>query len=118
MDEKVATVVFGGIDSINIQRVIYQSKAPFKGLDGVIVSSVILEGSDPKKTATELKALIKQPPQFVVPNGIGVKKVKNIGTLLESVPGVIKKLTKEAPCCHNMTNLVVQNFAANVNLAM
>ncbi|KAI9782307.1 MAG: hypothetical protein M1816_001920 [Peltula sp. TS41687] len=118
MDEKVAAVIFGGIDDVNVQRVVYQSKAPFKGLDGVVLSSVILEADDPKKTAAAMKALIQQPPQFAVPNGIGVKKAKDIGKLLQSVPGVIKKLVKEAPCCHNMTNLVVQNFAANVNLAI
>lgn len=118
IDEKVTTVVFGGVDAINIQRIMFQSKAPFKGLDGVVMSNAIIEAGDPKKTATELKALIKQPPQFVISNGIGVKKVKSIRSLLESVPGVLKKIGKEIPCCHNMTNLVVQNFAANVTLAM
>ena len=43
----------------------------------------------------------------------------DINTVLdEIVPGVIAQIGKINPLSHNMTNLVVQNFAANIALAI
>ncbi|KAI9841051.1 MAG: hypothetical protein M1837_001022 [Sclerophora amabilis] len=117
LDPKVATVAIGGINASNVQRVIFQSNAAFKGLDGVAVVSAIIGAEDPKKAAKELRLLIQKNPPFFVPSGLTKKSRENVD-LLQSVPLVIKNLADQSPLCHNMTNLVVQNFAANVALAM
>jgi thiamine-phosphate diphosphorylase/hydroxyethylthiazole kinase len=118
MDEKISTVAIGGINSSNVQRVIYQSKASFKALDGVAVVSAIVAAPDAERAAKELKGLIRQPPAFAITNVQNGKKVKNCQALIQSVPAIVKMLGQTRPLCHNMTNLVVQNFAANVALAM
>ena len=118
MDEKVATVLLGDISATNAQRIIYQSKALFKGLDGVAVLSAITEAEDPKKAASELKALLKQPPPFAALSGVGVRKVKDVRALLQIVPTVLKVLRQKVPLCHHVTSVVVQSFSSNVALAM
>ena len=115
MDEKVATVAIGGVNASNLQRVMYQSKATFKGLDGVAVVSAIVGAEDPKTASSELRRLVGKPPPFAAVNG---RKVTAVKDLLAAVPGVVKHLGETTPLCHNMTNLVVQNFAANVALSM
>ena len=115
MDEKVATVAIGGINASNLQSVMYLSKAMFKGLDGVAVVSAIVGAEDPKAVASELRRLVRARHAFVTTHGNKATAVKD---LLAAVPDVVKKLGKTAPLCHNMTNLVVQNFAASVALSM
>ena len=115
MDGKVATVAIGGINASNLQRVMYQSKATFKGLDGVAVVSAIVGAEDPKAVSSELRSLVCTPPAFATTHGSKATAVKD---LLAAVPDVVKKLGQITPLCHNMTNLVVQNFAANVALSM
>ncbi|MCJ1298998.1 hypothetical protein MMC08_001789 [Hypocenomyce scalaris] len=115
MDEKVATVAIGGVNASNLQRVMYQSKATFKGLDGVAVVSAIVGAEDPKTASSELRRLVGKPPPFAAVNG---RKVTAVKDLLAAVPGVVKHLGETTPLCHNMTNLVVQNFAANVALSI
>lgn len=117
MDEKVPTVVIGGINTTSIQRVLYQSKATFKALDGVAVVSAIVGAPDPNKAASELQRLIRTPPAFATLSGTG-KKCRDVKGLVDAVPAIVKKLGQVNPLCHNMTNLVVQNFAANVALCM
>lgn len=117
MDEKVATVAIGGINATNVQRVLYQTRASFKALDGVAVVSAIIGAQDPKQAASELRTLIRTPPAFSIPTS-PAKKPRDVQQLLASVPAIVKKLGREIPLCHNMTNLVVQNFAANVGLCM
>lgn len=115
MDKKVATVAIGGINASNLQRVMYQSKASFKGLDGVAVVSAIVGAEDPKAVASELRKLMGTPPAFITTHG---NKATTVSDLLAKVPDVVKKLGQVTPLCHNMTNLVVQNLAANVALSM
>jgi thiamine-phosphate diphosphorylase/hydroxyethylthiazole kinase len=38
--------------------------------------------------------------------------------LIDSIPRVVQAVTDKKPISHNMTNFVVQNFAANVALCM
>jgi len=110
-------VAIGGINSTNIQRVLYQTKAAFRALDGVAVISAIVGAQDPKQAAAELRTLIRTPPAFATLTNPG-KRPREVQQLLDSVPAIVKKLGQETPLCHNMTNLVVQNFAANVALSM
>ncbi|KAG9243871.1 Hydroxyethylthiazole kinase family-domain-containing protein [Calycina marina] len=102
----VRTVCIGGINATNIQRVLFQSSAPSKSLDGVAVVSAIVAAKDPEKAAGDLLKLVKNPPCFATTQ------------LLQSVPAIIKKVGATVPLSHNMTNLVVQNFAASVALAV
>ena len=114
---RLATVAIGGINASNVQQVMYQSKATFKGLDGVAVVSAIMAAENPENAAAELRTLIAANPPFgtAAPSE---PKTQDVEELLAKVPGVIKKIIHGNPLCHNMTNLVVQNFAANVALAM
>ncbi len=115
MDGKVSTVAIGGINASNVQRVMYQSKSTFKGLDGVAVASAIMAAEDPKQAAVDLRTLIGNPPSFA--KG-AVGSTASLEALLTEVPKIVRELGVKAPLCHNMTNLVVQNFAANVALAI
>ena len=116
MDERVNTVAIGGINASNVQRVLYQSKALSKDLDGVAIVSGIMSAADPRAAAARLRALIAEPPAFAT--AAQYSHVKSVQDLLTRVPGVVTKVVHEKPLCHNMTNLVVQNFAANVAHAM
>ncbi len=115
MDRKVSTVAIGGINASNVQRVMYQSKSTFKGLDGVAVVSAIIAADDPKQAAAELRTLIENSPSFA--KGV-VGSNASLETLLKEVPEIVREVGVKTPLCHNMTNLVVQNFAANIALAI
>ena len=107
---------------------IYQSYAPLIGqkppkkLDGVAVVSAIMGAEDPRKAAEHLHSLITGSPAFTSfqppPNIADWAKAERVKELLDSVPKIIKKVSEVNPLCHNMTNLVVQNIAANVALSM
>ncbi|KAK7544634.1 Hydroxyethylthiazole kinase family-domain-containing protein [Phyllosticta citribraziliensis] len=113
----VSTVCIGGINASNTQRVLYQSAAPSKQLDGVAVVSAIIGADDPFKAAQELKRLVETPPAFAVEQKTPVGLEKPDVIRME-IPPVLKALADLTPLCHNMTNMVVQNFAANVALCI
>ena len=117
LPHRVATVVIGGINASNVQRVMYQSKSTFRGLDGVAVVSAIVAAQSPKDAAAHLLELIKSPPAFAGPF-TGKVKGRTAEELVSKVQNVVKQVGLEVPVCHNMTNTVVQNFAANVAVAM
>lgn len=116
----VATVAIGGINSTNVQRVLYQSEVwPFsnnKKLDGVAVVSAIVAAPDPEAAARDLLRLVKEPPPFATREG--TPQPQDPAEILGLVPGVIEAMHETTPLSHNMTNLVVQNFSANVALAV
>ncbi|PVH82482.1 Hydroxyethylthiazole kinase [Cadophora sp. DSE1049] len=114
----VRTVSIGGINASTLQRVLYQSSAPTKHLDGVAVVSAIIAAKDPKKAAIELLELVKTPPPFAAASLANTTKSTSASDLIKQVPSVIKDVGEKTPLSHNMTNLVVQNFAANVALAV
>ncbi|KAL8806772.1 MAG: hypothetical protein Q9182_001170 [Xanthomendoza sp. 2 TL-2023] len=111
----IPTVAIGGINAKNIQRVMFKSQAKRKRLDGVAVVSAIIAADDPKAAAQELRRLVTEQPGFISGQS---NPVKSVDDLLRQVNAVIRDLGTKHPLCHNMTNLVVQNFAANVALAM
>ena len=115
LDRTVPAVAIGGINASNVQRVIFQSKSPTKGLDGVAVVSTIVAAQDPEAAASELKSLIGKVPVSMSPKA---GENQNIETLLSPIPNIVEELGLKSPLCHNMTNLVVQNFAANVALCI
>ena len=117
LPHRVATVAIGGINAINVQRVMYQSQSTFRALDGVAVVSAIIAAQNPKDAAAHLLDLIKSPPAFAGPLTEKVK-LRSAKELIGKVQDIVKKVGLEVPICHNMTNTVVQNFAANVAVAM
>lgn len=114
----VRTVTIGGINTTNVQRVLYQSSCPTKQLDGVAVVSAIIAAKDPKSTAEEILSLVKSPPPFAAASLANSRKKQDASSLISQIPGVIRAVGEKNPLSHNMTNLVVQNFAANVALAV
>ena len=95
----------------------FQSQGSMRGLDGIAVVSAIIASEFPKNAAAELRRLVNSPSPFGI-HEAETKCARTVKELLLRVPGVIGQLRKSAPVCHNMTNSVVQNFAANVALAM
>ncbi|OBT54377.1 hypothetical protein VE04_04554 [Pseudogymnoascus sp. 24MN13] len=114
----VGTVCIGGINATNLQRVLYQSSDNSKRLDGIALVSAIIGAKDPKEAAKNLKHLVNTPPAFAAVSPSGYSGVEDVAGILEAVPSVIKSVNETNPLCHNMTNLVVQNFAASVALAI
>lgn len=113
--EKLRTVCIGGINATNAQRVLYQIATPAKELDGIAVVSALVAAPDAKKAAENLSTLIGTPAPFVSTTVVQDLTVEDV---VSKVPGIIKRMATKKPLCHNMTNLVVQNFAANVALAV
>ncbi|CAM1505358.1 Fc.00g109950.m01.CDS01 [Cosmosporella sp. VM-42] len=92
----IPTVCIGGVNATNISPVIAQCRAPSKPLDGVAIVSAIMAAEDPAAAARELQAKV----------------------VVAMIPQVVKSVADTTPLTHNMTNLVVQNFAANVALCV
>ena len=115
MNQVIPTVAIGGLNVSNVQRVMYQSRSPSKSLDGVAIVSAIMAARDPKTAAADLRKLIQSVPTTMSPKAKDNQKVE---TLLSQILGIVKEVGAKSPLCHNMTNLVVQNFAANVALCI
>lgn len=115
---KVRTVCIGGINASTVQRVLYQSSDPSKSLDGVAIVSGIMGAKDPQKASSELLKLIKDPAPFAAASLTNNEKRRDPIELTDQVSAIIKAVAEQNPLSHNMTNLVVQNFAANVALAI
>jgi thiamine-phosphate diphosphorylase/hydroxyethylthiazole kinase len=109
-------VAIGGINHTNVQRVLYQSKAPKKGLDGVAIVSAIVAADDPKASAEEFTKLIKSTPPFALDSK--APRTNEAEALLAEVPQIVRKMVEVHPLVHNMINFVVSNFVANVALSM
>jgi thiamine-phosphate diphosphorylase/hydroxyethylthiazole kinase len=112
----VRTVCIGGINHSNVQRVLYQTASAQKKLDGVAVVSAIIAAQDPQEAASSLSQLIRSPPAFAA--AFSSKTSLNRDDMIRAAPLLVKRLAEQKPLCHNMTNLVVQNFAANVVIAV
>ncbi|KAL2133973.1 hypothetical protein VTI74DRAFT_1329 [Chaetomium olivicolor] len=112
------TVCIGGINASNLQRIVFQCGAPNKALDGVALVSAIMAAKDPENASRNLLQLVKTPPPFHVDiRGEGSTK-SDAQSQVDLAPSVITRVHETTPLSHNMTNLVVQNFAANVALAV
>ncbi|KAE9983287.1 hypothetical protein BLS_004709 [Venturia inaequalis] len=115
------TVCIGGVNTTNIQRVIYQCHTPSKQLSGVAIVSAIVSAPDPKKAANTLKSLLIKPPPFArpIPERASIMPI-DLDLLAVQVPLISQALfdAKSKPLCHNMTNMVVQNIAANVAICI
>ncbi|KAI1368408.1 Hydroxyethylthiazole kinase family-domain-containing protein [Xylaria arbuscula] len=114
----VKTVCIGGINASNTSRVVWQSSVQGKSVDGVAVVSAIMAAADPEESARELSQLVKASPAFAKSIVTGDQQARSPEELVGAVPKVIRAVSEGKPLSHNMTNLVVQNFAANVALCV
>jgi thiamine-phosphate diphosphorylase/hydroxyethylthiazole kinase len=112
----VGTVSIGGINHSNVQRVIYQSQSPKKGLDGVAIVSAIMAADDPKASTEAFARLIKSPPSFALTPR--PRRANEAEALVQEVPQIVRKMVEVHPLVHNMINFVVVNFVANIALSM
>jgi thiamine-phosphate diphosphorylase/hydroxyethylthiazole kinase len=115
---KLKTVCIGGVNTGNAQRVLYQSKATHRQLDGIAVVSAIVGAEDPTAAAKELLSLVNTPPPWISRTPAEKRNPITKDTIRELVPLIVKSVAETNPLCHNMTNLVVQNIAANVALCI
>ena len=93
-----------------------------RSLDGVAVVSAIMGAADPKAASRELLQLVRTPPAFArhappLP-ALGQATATAAERLVGRVPDLVRAVDAAHPLSHNMTNLVVQNLAANVALAV
>ena len=92
-----------------------ESKASSKRLDGVAIVSAIIAAKDPRAAAKELRSMIQDALPCIIRE---ISSESPLEILLRKVPLVVRAVGSVKPIAHNMTNLVVQNFAANVALCM
>lgn len=119
LNSPVKTVCIGGLNKSNIARVLWQSTTPSgRSVDGVALVSAIMAAADPGSTAAELLQVVKLPPAFAKLAPVQARLQRSAQDLLELIPEVIKTVDAKKPLSHNMTNLVVQNIAANVALCV
>lgn len=96
----------------------WQSASLQTPLDGIAVVSAIVAAESPEEASKELLLLVKTPPSFAKFSPSQDQISRSAGDILKLVPVVVKKVDEAKPLSHNMTNLVVQNFAANVALSV
>lgn len=116
LNRTVGTVGIGGINLSNVQRVLYQSAATNKALDGVAVVSAIMAADDPKSVAEQFKHVIATPPAFIT-RSPETSSAVDVNALAATVPEVVQKVVKFHPIVHSMINFVVANFVANVAIS-
>tara|TARA_R110002003_G_scaffold116_27_gene10296 strand:+ start:9503 stop:11119 length:1617 start_codon:yes stop_codon:yes gene_type:complete len=127
-ERKIKTVCIGGVNASNLQRITHQLRAPSapstspKSIDGVAVVSAIIGAPDPKAASSHLSKLLHSPPPFKAhstePHFWLENNDQEISHLLTQAAAATKSVREKGPLSHNMTNLVVQNFAANVALCI
>lgn len=110
---QLGTVAIAGLNSSNIQRVIYLSEANGKRIDGIALVSAIMCSITPRETAKELRNLIATPPCFAQARS----SLTTPKDLLSQIPAALQKLKDFTPLIHHLTNAVAKNFSANVTLA-
>ncbi|KAF2191533.1 TMP-TENI-domain-containing protein [Zopfia rhizophila CBS 207.26] len=125
--KNIKTVCIGGVNASNLQRVNYQLFAPStsespKTIDGVAIVSAIMAAEDPSEAAKQLKELLNTPPPFKAKSNEPVfwheKQEDELEEIQRQARRAVETIHNLSPLSHNMTNLVVQNFAASVALAI
>lgn len=128
--KNVKTVCIGGVNASNLQLIKHQLLAPVstspstdpKTIDGVAIVSAIMASPDPKSASANLAHLWATPPPFKAKSASHhfwlEKEDDELSAIHSSTLSCIKSVHQKSPLSHNMTNLVVQNFAASVALAI
>ncbi|KAK3295981.1 Hydroxyethylthiazole kinase family-domain-containing protein [Chaetomium fimeti] len=115
---KTETVCIGGVNESNLQRIVFQCAAEKKSLDGVAIVSAIMAAYDPESASKKLLRLVKSPPAFQVDIRGKDSDIADAQSVVDLAPSVLQRVHETTPLSHNMTNIVVQNIAANVALAV
>ncbi|MBE7181847.1 MAG: hydroxyethylthiazole kinase, partial [Terriglobus roseus] len=96
-----------------------QSTSARKQLDGIAVVSAIIGSDDPSASAKQLRTLVATPAPWDSSPSAKQNDAAITDALLQAeIPRLVKQVAEVTPLCHNMTNLVVQNIAANVALCV
>ena len=98
----IPTVAIGGLNELNIEDVISQSRTDKKSLDGVAVVSAVMSATDPAAAAQKLRQLVdlkKHIPKPVVRRS----SLHDRSEVLGQIQDILKRLVKTGPLCHNMT---------------
>lgn len=99
---KIPTVCIGGINQSNTADVL--AKCP--DLNGIAVVSAVMASPEPTGAARELRNLVDSLRPSSQPS------------CYPFYGDLVRTVVSNRPISHNMTNLVVQNIAANVALAV
>ena len=110
----IFTVAIGGINASNVQDILLKSRTFTKALDGVAVVSDIMAAESPTAAASDLKHQLHRAHM----NPSTSFSQHDIPNLLTLIPRLVSCIASASPLNHNMTNLVVQNFAANTATAI
>lgn len=113
----IPTVAIGGINESNASRIFYQSRTPEKALSGLAAVSAIISSKDPYSAAESIRGALSSSLRV---HSIGPPETAlntSLANFWSAIPEIVAKHKSTNPLSHNMTNLVVQNFAANVCLA-
>ncbi|KAF2714636.1 TMP-TENI-domain-containing protein [Pleomassaria siparia CBS 279.74] len=122
------TVCIGGVNASNLQLITCQLYAPStkeaytKHVGGVAIVSAIMAAKDVQKATKNLKMLLTSSPPFrgQAPEALPWRQLEleEVDYLKASRWNATLTVHNKSPLSHNMTNLVVQNFAASVALAI
>ena len=112
----VPVVCIGGINRSNCRTVLLKSRSAENRLSGIAVVSAIIAAASPQAEAEELLKLVQGIPPFR--EAATRRTQQEPSMVVERVQAILKAVHDKTPLSHNMTNLVVQNFAANVALAI
>ncbi|KAF2277978.1 HK-domain-containing protein [Westerdykella ornata] len=129
--KNVKTVCIGGVNLSNIQLIKHKLFAPGpadvhgsrKTIDGVaIVSAIMSHTVNPQEAAAALKEAWNAMPAFGRPVEYQPTRHPSLNeefiALRTSTQHCMCNVHEASPLSHNMTNLVVQNFAASLALAI
>ncbi|KAF2270302.1 TMP-TENI-domain-containing protein [Lojkania enalia] len=125
--QDVKTVCIGGVNASNVQLILHQLFAPStshqpRTVDGVAIVSAIMAASDPEEASRTIKQLIASPPPFktkcTTRQAWQAKDSEELESIISHTLDAVKAVHNTGPLSHNMTNLVVQHFAASVALAI
>ncbi|MDI1488963.1 MAG: thiamine biosynthetic bifunctional enzyme [Ramalina farinacea] len=108
----IPTVAIGGLNAKNLLAVMLECSSSTKRLSGAAVVSAVMAATHPLEAAKELSTVLRSAESAFPPESSKTRE------LLSMVPTIIQRVGHHSPLCHNMTNLVVQNFAANVAICI
>ena len=105
-----------------------ESKAEERPLTGLAVVRALMGAENPKAAAQSMARTIRRAHHGFGPSNLensGEQKATSIcdlpansSILIHGIVALIRRVTLDKPISHNMTNIVVQNFAANVTYAV
>ena len=115
---RTPTVGIGGIKASNAYGVMWHASHKDQGLSGVAVVSAIKGPADPESAASELRESVQGTLDARDEYRPKPTEPHDLSTTLGQISPIVQSIGQQTPLSHNMTNLVIQNLAANVALAV